>query len=102
MIGSLFSQLLCVSLLLGIIGAYDCPLEECDACLRAEIREAPGVGFELTPSYGSVLDSFYVPTTLTLEKDVLRKLLQRCSIGRSVHRRLPFLLGSSPPPFPLV
>lgn len=56
MLGSLFSRLLCVSLLLSLTGAYDCPLEECNYCSPAEIREAPGIGFELTTSYRSVLD----------------------------------------------
>lgn len=40
-------------LLLGRrVCAYDCPLPECDECLPAFVREAPGVGFELTTSYG--------------------------------------------------
>jgi hypothetical protein len=32
--------------------AYDCPLAECDACLPAAVRKAPGVGIELANSYG--------------------------------------------------
>jgi hypothetical protein len=31
--------------------AYDCPLRECDYRLPDTVRQAPGVGFELTTSY---------------------------------------------------
>jgi hypothetical protein len=49
-----FKQLfLPVLLLLNSIPgiAYDCPLPECDFCLSNTVRQAPGVGFELTTSY---------------------------------------------------
>jgi hypothetical protein len=48
------AQFLYVPLLLKSTFAYDCPMRECDYCLPAEIREAPGVGFEITTSYGLV------------------------------------------------
>jgi hypothetical protein len=31
---------------------YDCPRPKCETCLPADIYDAPGVGFDLTPSYG--------------------------------------------------
>jgi hypothetical protein len=31
---------------------YDCPRPRCETCLPAEIYDAPGVGFDLTSSYG--------------------------------------------------
>ena len=41
-------------LLLNILPsiAYDCPLPECDYCIPDPVRQAPGIGFELTTSYG--------------------------------------------------
>ncbi|KAJ5492483.1 hypothetical protein N7453_010580 [Penicillium expansum] len=32
---------------------YDCPRDLCETCLPSEIHDAPGVGFDLTPSYGT-------------------------------------------------
>ncbi|CAI7677294.1 unnamed protein product [Penicillium pancosmium] len=32
---------------------YDCPRPKCETCLTADIYDAPGVGFDLTPSYGT-------------------------------------------------
>jgi hypothetical protein len=49
-----FKQLFLPMLLLlnSIPGiAYDCPLPECDYCLPNAVRQAPGIGFELTTSY---------------------------------------------------
>ncbi|KAJ5218194.1 uncharacterized protein N7498_000293 [Penicillium cinerascens] len=37
---------------LSVNALYDCPRAVCASCLPTEIHDAPGVGFDLTPSYG--------------------------------------------------
>jgi hypothetical protein len=51
---AIFEELFLLFLLLLSIPpsiAYDCPLPECDYCIPDALRQAPGVGFELTTSY---------------------------------------------------
>ncbi|KAJ6107634.1 hypothetical protein N7523_008957 [Penicillium sp. IBT 18751x] len=38
---------------------YDCPRAVCASCLSAEIHDAPGIGFDLTPSYGTAVAHYY-------------------------------------------
>jgi hypothetical protein len=40
----------------------------CDTCLPAKVHDAPGVGFDLTPSYGCASQqSFPINRNLTLD-----------------------------------
>ncbi|KAL8725072.1 MAG: hypothetical protein Q9166_007583 [cf. Caloplaca sp. 2 TL-2023] len=50
---SLSLRLTTLWIFLNCVSAYDCPLPECDSCLPPKVRKAPGVGFELTTSYGT-------------------------------------------------
>ncbi|KAJ5834325.1 hypothetical protein N7447_000351 [Penicillium robsamsonii] len=43
---------------------YDCPRDSCDTCLPIEIHDAPGVGFNLTPSYGTSAVHFFNGTVV--------------------------------------
>ena len=47
--------IVCTVLQAIVVFAYDCPLPLCDCCVPVSEREGPGIGFELTTSYGSVL-----------------------------------------------
>lgn len=43
----------------SIINAYDFHRPSCETCLSTQIHDAPGIGFDLTPSYVSKRCSFY-------------------------------------------
>ncbi|KAJ5984323.1 hypothetical protein N7481_006422 [Penicillium waksmanii] len=43
---------------------YDCPRPKCETCLPADIYDAPGVGFDLTPSYGTSAVHYYNGTVV--------------------------------------
>lgn len=50
----LFLSILITTLYLLSVYAFpsDCARPRCKKCLPVEIHDAPGVGFDLTPSYG--------------------------------------------------
>jgi hypothetical protein len=35
-----------------VIATYDCPTPTCSTCVPIEVHDAPGVGLDLTTSYG--------------------------------------------------
>ncbi|KAJ5397104.1 hypothetical protein N7509_005217 [Penicillium cosmopolitanum] len=43
---------------------YDCPRPRCETCLPVDIYDAPGVGFDLTPSYGTSAVHYYNGTVV--------------------------------------
>ncbi|KAJ5930017.1 hypothetical protein N7466_005510 [Penicillium verhagenii] len=43
---------------------YDCPRPSCDTCLSTQIHDAPGIGFDLTPSYGTASVHYYNGTII--------------------------------------
>ncbi|KAJ9211207.1 hypothetical protein DTO166G4_7233 [Paecilomyces variotii] len=52
---------------ISIIDAfYDCPRPLCEICLPAQIHDAPGIGFDLTPSYGTASVHYYNGTVVEL------------------------------------
>ncbi|KAL2038571.1 hypothetical protein N7G274_008619 [Stereocaulon virgatum] len=51
MFGVFYHAIFLAMRLVGAL-AYTCPLPECGYCLEPQIRTAPGIGFELTASYG--------------------------------------------------
>ncbi|KAJ5541139.1 hypothetical protein N7494_006215 [Penicillium frequentans] len=49
----------------SVIGAsYDCGRPWCETCLSTQIHDAPGVGFDLTPSYGTASVHYYNGTVV--------------------------------------
>ncbi|KAJ5462799.1 hypothetical protein N7475_007743 [Penicillium sp. IBT 31633x] len=47
---------------------WDCLREWCDTCLPAKVHDAPGVGFDLTPSYGTAVVHYYNGTVVEVAK----------------------------------
>ncbi|OQE10533.1 hypothetical protein PENVUL_c004G08521 [Penicillium vulpinum] len=58
-IGFLFIQFVSI-----IDAFYDCPRSSCETCLSAQIHDAPGIGFDLTPSYGTASVHYYNGTVV--------------------------------------
>ncbi|KAJ5379922.1 uncharacterized protein N7496_002350 [Penicillium cataractarum] len=59
LIGLLFLQFVSI-----IDAFYDCPRELCETCLSTQIHDAPGIGFDLTPSYGTASVHYYNGTVV--------------------------------------
>lgn len=59
LIGFLFFQLIPI-----IDAFYDCPRPSCETCLSTLIHDAPGIGFDLTPSYGWANDVVFLTFSL--------------------------------------
>ncbi|CAG8908897.1 unnamed protein product [Penicillium egyptiacum] len=47
---------------------FDCLGQWCDTCLPAKVHDAPGVGFDLTPSYGTAVVHYYNGTVVEVAK----------------------------------
>ncbi|KAJ5244009.1 hypothetical protein N7489_004105 [Penicillium chrysogenum] len=47
---------------------YSCVGQWCDTCLPAEVHDAPGVGFDLTPSYGTAVVHYHNGTVVEVAK----------------------------------
>ncbi|KAJ5219689.1 hypothetical protein N7468_008893 [Penicillium chermesinum] len=57
------------ALLISLVNAlYDCPRPRCETCLPVAIHDAPGVGFDLTPSYGTAVVHYYNGTVVEVGK----------------------------------
>ncbi|KAJ5984740.1 hypothetical protein N7481_006839 [Penicillium waksmanii] len=55
--------------LISLVSAlYDCPRPRCETCLPVTIHDAPGVGFDLTPSYGTAVVHYYNGTVVEVGK----------------------------------
>ncbi|KAJ5781749.1 uncharacterized protein N7518_010232 [Penicillium psychrosexuale] len=47
---------------------YGCISQWCDTCLPAKVHDAPGVGFDLTPLYGTAVVHYYNGTVVEVAK----------------------------------
>ncbi|KAJ5643370.1 uncharacterized protein N7484_005877 [Penicillium longicatenatum] len=59
LIGFLLFQFISV-----IDASYDCGRPWCETCLSTQIHDAPGIGFDLTPSYGTASVHYYNGTVV--------------------------------------
>ncbi|KAJ5936206.1 hypothetical protein N7454_005504 [Penicillium verhagenii] len=59
LIGFLLFQFISV-----IDASYDCGRPWCETCLSTHIHDAPGIGFDLTPSYGTASVHYYNGTVV--------------------------------------
>ncbi|KAJ5635352.1 uncharacterized protein N7484_008665 [Penicillium longicatenatum] len=59
LVGFLFFQLIPI-----IDAFYDCPRPSCETCLSTLVHDAPEIGFDLTPSYGTASIQYYNGTVV--------------------------------------
>ncbi|KFY19986.1 hypothetical protein V491_04072, partial [Pseudogymnoascus sp. VKM F-3775] len=62
------SFLLLTFLLQAVLAWRDCPTPRCDFCVSAVVHDAPGVGFDLTTSYGVAVAHLNNGTVLDIAK----------------------------------
>ncbi|KAF3392604.1 hypothetical protein F1880_008897 [Penicillium rolfsii] len=55
---------ICFQFMSTINALIECPRPYCETCLSAHIHDAPGVGFDLTPSYGTASVHYYNGTVI--------------------------------------
>ncbi|KAF3398233.1 hypothetical protein F1880_005732 [Penicillium rolfsii] len=60
----LFVSVLCFQYIAFTNAWYTCPRDVCETCLSAQVHDAPGIGFDLTPSYGTASVHYFNGTVV--------------------------------------